>query len=429
MKKVRIQDEFDTIDLKQSDDLFLVDSRPVEQCERQSFRNSRPQTPVTDITKTNERKDTGDSLRAQTSAVLKSILKRAHPLKKLDTEKASDLAAAHRRSDQSDISPQKTKCCPYPFVEKLKTMADKQYHKGKRNIKKITLRGDDAKIDLEEEHQKILRLKESPKAERKLFASYVVKQDSDDVLDIVELNESPSEVRRRREEENERDKRSIVVPDEIIELPSQETQQQKDSDTVSIEPTINELLEEEFKTNPPRKMPRKQKDHVYEDIEGQDPLIRDFINHLSLSTEDETISNELNAATSSTLRPIASIDLNEYVDDGTIVAGTIKSQYLLAPISSIDSTSSDEENKKRLSAILDESDQNSLDVLIEMIEPNIDDIHLKSNLKRETSPLASDKKVTFSPSTEDEPTDEPHREDVDLPEHLRVVDNRWSKMR
>lgn len=295
-------------------------------------------------------------------------------------------------------------------------MADKQYHKGKRNIKKYTLRGDDQKIVLEEP-QKILNLKESPRAEHKVFASYVVKQDSDDVPEIMPMNESPSEIRRRREEEhNERS--STVVPDEIIELPVTD-----ETDAVSIEPTITELLEEEFKSNPPKKSPRKLKDHHYEDIDDADadPTVKDFVAQLSLNREDETISNELNAGV--TLRPISSIDSADFDEDGNenqrLQAATTKNG-LFAPLSSIDSTSSDDERRSK-------EDATTLDVVLEIREPG-DEVVKRSNLKRETSPGA-EKKVTFSPSTEDEPADEPHREDVDLPAHLKTVDNRWAKMR
>lgn len=349
---------------------------------------------------------------AKATEVLKSILKRAHPQKKLDIAKASN--STHATAD-NNTSP-KTKCC-HPLVDKLKTMADKQYHKGKRNIKKYALRGDDPKIVLEEE-QKILNLKESPRAERKVFASYVVKQDSDDVLDIVEMDESPSEVRKRRDEEHE-ERTSILVPDEVIDLP---TKNGNDTDAISIEPTINELLEEEFKSNPPKKAPRKSKDHHYEDIDDgeHDPLIQDFIQHLSLHKEDENIVNELK--NSSTLRPISSVDSTESTEDDEQKTTLQKSPGLLAPISSIDSASSDEDRRVHLASLSEESDQINVVVL--------DSSDMKrSNLKRETSPNA-EKKVTFSPSTEDEPVDEPHREDVDLPsDQLKVVDSRWSKMR
>lgn len=354
---------------------------------------------------------------AKATEILKGILKRAHPQKKLDISKAS--GTSHASQSIESTSPQKIKCC-HPLVDKLKTMADKQYHKGKRNIKKYALRGDDAKIVLQEE-QKILNLKESPRAERKQFASYVVKQDSDDVLDIVQMDESPTEVRKRRDEEQE-ERTTIVVPDEIIDLPPNGLGNCGDTDAVSIEPTINELLEEEFKSNPPKKAPRKLKDHHYEDIDDddQDPLIQDFIQHLSLKKEDENVINEIK--NSAQLRPISSIDSTESEDEHKL----IQKNSLLAPISSIDSASSDDERKINLTAVSEEDDA-ALNIVLEIREPT-DEIVKRSNLKRETSPNA-EKKVTFSPSTEDEPVDEPHREDVDLPNQLKIIDNRWSKMR
>ena len=331
---------------------------------------------------TEEVEETINQSKSPSTSVLKSVFKRANPVIKFDTAQKSP----DRESDSKT-----TKCLP-PFVEKLKTMADKQYHKGKQNIKKITLRGD-KKIDLDEK-QEILNLKVSPKADRsKTFASYVVKQDSDDILDIVQMDESPSEVRKKREEEPS----SIVVPDEIIELPALDSYQKDDLDAISIEPTINELLEEEFKTNPPpQKAPRKSKEHHYEDI--QDPVLQDFIDNLKRDEED--MSNELQKSLKS------SAEANQ--KENTELEATL--------------STSDEVTSLKPDDILPE-DRN--------LKVPADDAvtELKSNLRRETSP-GVDKKVTFSPSTEDEPSDEPHREDVDLPDYIRpAIDDRWSKIR
>lgn len=425
LKKVRINDEIqiaetDNHSVTGSESEDLPEYQPNEETQTpiltvQEYLTDAPIEPHTSQTASTPPKK--DSEAAKAIANLKSILKRAHPHKKIDIVKASAVETnpAHTSVDPADdnTSPKIGKYC-HPLVEKLKTMADKQYHKGKRNIKKYTLRGDDQKIVLEEQ-QKILNLKESPRAEHKVFASYVVKQDSDDVPEIMPMNESPSEVRRRREEEHkERSITSTVVPDEIIDLPTAD-----ETDAVSIEPTITELLEEEFKSNPPKKSPRKLKDHHYEDIDDADadPTVKDFIAQLSLNREDETISNELNEG--ATLRPISSIDSTEEEGHQRLQASPTKNG-LLAPLSSYDSTTSDDESRAK-------EDATTFDVVLEIREPG-DELVKRSNLKRETSPGA-EKKVTFSPSTDDEPADEPHREDVYLPGHLKTVDNRWATMR
>lgn len=358
------------------------------------------------------------SVDVKKTRTLPNFLKRALPSKKLDIQKANQSPP-----NQQLNSPTNTACC-HPLVEKLKTMADKQLHKAKqyRTIKKHPLQ-DGERIELSEP-QKILKLKESPKADRKEIASYIVKQDSDDVLEIIDLDESPSEIRRHREEERS----SIIVPDEIIELPvSKDDTNNNDNDTESIEPTVTDILESEWKNTPPPKSPRKRKDHVYEDIEESqavdslenDPTIQDFISHLSLRKEDDKIVKELADKSEdevvSTLRPISSID-SETDDEQKPTSN------LLAPISSIDSTSDDERKEKLvpLPGLEEEKDE----VLDEQKnQRKSEEPELKSLLKRESSP-SSDKKVTFS----DDNLDEPHREDVDLPEHIQLT-NKWSKMR
>lgn len=360
---------------------------------------------------TNEHKE--KSFEVKKTRALPNFLKRALPNKKLDIQKANQSS-----SDQPLNSPTNTACC-HPFVEKLKTMADKQLHKAKqyRTIRKHPLH-DDEQIDLNEP-QRILKLKESPKADRKEIASYVVKQDSDDVLEIIDLDESPSEVRKRQREEEHS---TIVCPDEIIELPlrrDNETDDNKDADAESIEPTVADILESEFKSTPPPKSPRKHKEHVYEEIADpqlaesleNDPSVEEFISHLSLRKEGDKVVREAGDKTedegASALKPLSSIEL-ETNDE--------PSSKLLAPISSIDSISEDERNLVPLPGSQEEIDETK-----ETKEPE-----LKSLLKREASP-SSDKKVTFSMSTE-ENLDEPHREDVDLPEHVKIT-SKWSKMR
>ena len=100
-------------------------------------------------------------------------------------------------------------------LNKIKKMADKQFKKvkpKKNAIKSVSIDKDDILLA---EETKILKLKESPKTRNRELTSYVVKQDSDETLDIQTLDESPSETRKRRESLNF----DVIVPDEIIELP------------------------------------------------------------------------------------------------------------------------------------------------------------------------------------------------------------------
>lgn len=387
--------------------------------------------------------------------VLRSILKRAHSApKKIQISKRKESVD---RAQQPLNSPTHVSCC-HPFVDKIKTMADKQLHKvtHKRSIKRTNLDNDN-KIVLQEE-QKILKLKESPRAERREFASYVEKRDSDEIMEIIELDESPSEVRKRRDEAIEKRSRnsSIVVPDEIIEIEDIVHAVEKRAkiqpvpepvfdlaDDEDKEPTIAELLEEEFKNEIPRKAPRRQKEHVYEDIDNPDdiaaakalaeqidpvePVIPSVVHTVKV---DDTQIADIVATV------IESLDAIE--EPITIVES--KPPTGLAPISSTESTSSEEADDKvaRLSAVTEESDQLGSEILLEQqsaaaaVEidgeaPIEKEPEIKSVLKGRESSLGPDKRVTFSASTE-EREEESTKEDVSLPDHI-TVDRRWSKMR
>lgn len=384
-------------------------------------------TATNDIIEDSCKLENTPNVKQRSATFLKNILDRNHTKKHLEenlqineTKEAIDVNTTEPELPSLQSQTKKPKCC-HPIVEKLKTMADKQYNKGKMNIRKLTIKSDE-KLDLDE-HQTILNLKESPRAERsKGFASYVVKhQDSDDVLEIVEMDESPSEVRRRRDQEHAERLVTVLVPDEIIELPIQSpNHQEESSDAISIEPTVNEILEEEFKTTAPNKAPRKSKEHYYEDIDiddDNDPMISDFA--AQLRREDETFARQMLETSSSVLRPLDSV---ESADSDTInVIEETTTKATLAPMSSIDSNSSDEERiRNRLSVL---SEDPSLDVVLEIVENN--DLELsgrKSNLKREVSP-GLEKKVTFSSSTEAVESEEDHEI-----EHEKM-DGRWSNMR
>jgi hypothetical protein len=265
-------------------------------------------------------------------------------------------------------------------INKIRKMADKQFKKvkpTKKAIKKIPISKND--IILEDE-TKILKLKESPKSRNRELTSYVVKQDSDDTVEIMDLDESPSETRKRRDEEKDADT-TIVVPDEIIEIPIT-TQIETDSQG-SQEPTVDEILKEELKNDPPPKSPRKKRDHVYEDIEKSlpkeedhaehklqrqtpidtfDPIFQDFVlgnrgMKISLQIQDEKITGDMDFHDPPELIKQVSDEDREDISEKSAPKSSLSAkQQLLAPISSIDSTSSDEGIKHQLSIVAEESD-------------------------------------------------------------------------
>lgn len=150
------------------------------------------------------------------------------------------------------------------------------------NIRSMPLCDSDKLAFNEEQQQKILNLRQSPRADHKAIASFVPHQDSsDDAMSIRDLDESPSETRRRREEERDEELRSqtpcsviaaspassvstIPVPDEVIELPNDDDQHAT-SKFEATEPVLTK--------KPPIKAARNSKatrDHHYEDIEDDD---------------------------------------------------------------------------------------------------------------------------------------------------------------
>ncbi|KAL9907560.1 uncharacterized protein ACN427_003652 isoform 1-T6 [Glossina fuscipes fuscipes] len=317
----------------------------------------------------------------------------------------------------------------FPIMKKLKNMADRQ--KKRLHIKRIAL-GKDEKIVLNEE-TKILKLKNSPKSQRSDIPHFIEKQDSDDILEIVELDESPS---RKRKDDGRDDNEigngdlnniktlsssSLVKPEEIIEITN--FMAEKNETTMS-------------SAAPPKKAPRLRRDHVYEEIDHPDfpaqefNLILDATSvealKLSLVTQDNSALKEVSTTTN--IIPLDRMGSSE--EDQIILAdqqgtdGAKSSTNLLAPISSIDSTSSDEDrNKKQLQPVLEEEsdqpedDQHSLQQMQVVIDQTME---LKPPaIRKEASPAPSEKKVTFS-YVEDEA--EPHREDIELsPEHIEAT--------
>uniref|UniRef100_A0A1A9Z2R0 Uncharacterized protein n=1 Tax=Glossina pallidipes TaxID=7398 RepID=A0A1A9Z2R0_GLOPL len=317
----------------------------------------------------------------------------------------------------------------FPIMKKLKNMADRQ--KKRLHIKRIAL-GKDEKIVLNEE-TKILKLKNSPKSQRSDIPHFIEKQDSDDILEIVELDESPS---RKRKDDGREDNEigngdlnkiktlnssSLVKPEEIIEITNFIAE--KDETATS-------------GAAPPKKAPRLRREHVYEEIDQPDMPAQEFnlildatsVEALKLSLVSQDNSALKEVSTTTNIIPLDRMGSSE--EDQIILAdqqgtdGAKSSTNLLAPISSIDSTSSDEDrNKKQLQPVLEEEsdqpedDQHSLQQQQVLIDQTME---LKPPaIRKEASPAPSEKKVTFS-YVEDEA--EPHREDIELsPGHLEAT--------
>lgn len=297
----------------------------------------------------------------------------------------------------------------FDIMKKLKSLAERQ--KKRLNIKRITLKKDE-KIVLGEQ-QKIMRLKASPKSDRGEIPHFIEKQDSDEILELVEYDESPCRKRTKEELLEDQPSGSVPQPEEIIELPVVKTE--LEAPTLEITEPAEEKTEEpekveqpeaevEDSADPPKKTPRVRKEHVYEEI-GQagahvdQPILELESLKKSLTRQDNLAIDDIESAKAVPLDRMGSSEEEQ------VTAG--KPGALLAPISSIDSTSSDEERARQaqLSPVTEEETE----------EPTAEEEPPRPALKKEASPAPSDKKVTFS-HVEDEA--EPHREDVELPEDV-----------
>lgn len=367
-KKVRIQEE--VLQTGSVPNLF----EPIEKLET-TFEKEEAQKVSQEPT------SSSSSSNVAAPASPKSILKRS------PAEEPEDTKTVAAGSSKTPKLKERLKS----FNEGIKNFSGKQMEKlgkAKRQIKKIPL-PHGKKIDFYDK-QKILRLKRSPKSAKHEFVSYLEKQDSDDTVEIVVLEDSPSNSRKNQDHE-------VPVPDEIIEINQETTKLEeiKEEDHVvpaSVEPAVekepetsqnNESIDDEIELNfteqtvpqiieppvtpdkkvPPPKAPRKQKGHIYEDIEEPasniDPLILDFMGgpkelKESLKVQDQLILKELKQKSEEEEDALSAL---------TSEVNT-KSQALLAPISSIDSTSSDEglERKNNLPALVEESDTGISDV-------------------------------------------------------------------
>ncbi|XP_055688515.1 uncharacterized protein LOC129793017 isoform X2 [Lutzomyia longipalpis] len=353
----------------------------------------------------------------------KSILKRSVK---------SDRAKQSPAKKEPDTSPNRVRYC-HPIVDKLKTMAEKQLSKTQgKKVKKIPLQ-ESNKISLEEE-QKILKLKDSPKAKHREITCFEERQDSDDIVEIVELDESPGEARRRRDEK--KDSTSHVTPDEIIELPVQSSDvelKNQPEDQPKDQPKDDKESSDEHTEEPKKKIPRRQ-EHVYEDIQtpviltgdSMDPsFLHEIIAPTDLKTSLKIQDKQLFAEVEYKRKPLEDITQSSEESQKSTTG-------LLAPICSVDSASSDDERKATLQAVVEESDaENTADKIPEITtsapenEDTATDVELKSVLKTEASP-SLDKRVTFSSSTEDDP--DLLKEDVELAGLDANLSSRWSNM-
>lgn len=401
---------------------------------------------------------------------LRSLLKRTHSApKKIQVSKnvPEDL-------DQREKSPPPVKCC-HPIVEKLKTMADKQLHKKtlkkEKKIKTVAL-AEERKIVLAE-HTKIIRLKDSPKAERKNVAAYLEKRDSDDVVEIVQLEESPSESRKRREE-SRKEEELERVPEH--EKEAEEREEQKESGFVvpsnvtglDTDPTVEELLEEEFKNDPPKKAPRKTKEHIYEEIEAPGALTQlktqklgkpanlfaCAVLHSVLNKDDFKDGlqrqNEIEDAVEVNLKedeakPSQDEKLNEQTDaevieskDTTDYSKPIPDEVInLKPAEEITTIET-----QKLDTVCEQSENEScpistIQITIDEsvdVERSSDETDKSKSDPRKDVFVKEEKKVKFSQSTEERYQEklaaekDPDKEDVELPEQAKVS-KRWSNMR
>lgn len=343
-------------------------------------------------------------------SVFKSLLKRTHSAPKKIDVTVRPKSPTTPKLVQGELSPPVHVSCCHPFVDKIKTLADKQLHKNKvpkkPKIRTVAVENEQSKIVLAET-TRIIRLKESPKADRKNVAAYMEKGDSDDIVEIIELDESPSESRKRREENRraEEHAKKFVVPANVTQ-------------SVDIEPTIDELLEEEFKNDPPKKSTRRSKEHIYEDIQPVDDLPAPAVSIQSIVVQKPP---EQNAA----LHEIA-------VEQRVIVAEE------LTEVPGASGLQEKEPSLPRPDEIIQISIEEAPDA--EVVETaavdengnNVHDARPKLEAMRDATLGAAEKKVKFSQSTEEYQEKiaaerGPEKEDVELPEHL--IKSKWSHMR
>lgn len=416
----------------------------------------------------------------------RSLLKRTH-----SAPKKIQLTKGERQDIDPDQpqSPTQVQCC-HPIVEKLKTMADKHVNKNKdkdaatpkkskskslttTTIKTVPLQSE-KKIVLAEQ-TRIIRLKDSPKAERKNVAAYLEKRDSDDIVEIVQLDESPSETRKRREEIRKLDEQNDDKKTDTKKLAGNDDSEKEfvvpqNLTGLNTEPTVEELLEEEFKNDPPKKAPRKVKEHIYEEIDTPGAITShvsaklgkpanvfacavlhsvlnkdEFKEKLKRQNEieddeEERLAQEKEASSAA----VVTIETSEL---STLTAPNDETKPIPDEIIEIKTTvnepndtlqsncGTDETNEKDQSQneVLPKNDNDSENREKTDNDESNENAPKSDNDQRKDGHVKEEKKVKFSQSTEEyqdklAAEKAPEKEDVELPENIKVS-KRWSNMR
>ncbi|XP_049296320.1 uncharacterized protein LOC125770593 isoform X3 [Anopheles funestus] len=390
-------------------------------------------------------------------------------------------------------------------LERAKSMADRQIDRAR--VQMNTLRRKKAASEPRGfPDQKILNLRESPRLNNREIPAYVVRQPSDEVIEVVDEDKIVKVT-----VETEASKSTVVVPDEIIELPKDQDNRPTESveeqvmvvevsaPTKPITPVVEddryEIIEPPksetaasveqptqvveppivpVKAKPPQKAPRKKKEHHYEDIEdfepqstkdavpepavpsvdqklqrqehikeeGLDPIIGEMLGNdkikISLQLQDEKFVDDMFGRR----KHLDEILQQSSEDEKEKEPVKLANKGLLAPISSIDSTSSDEEARRtHLSTLAEESDTGSIDggtpckkqdSLKDSELPPVEECSKELELTpaeehllmqaEKTNEDSSTKQDASQPAAEPEPV-------VSVMESEQAkVDSRWSKM-
>lgn len=345
-------------------------------------------------------------------------------------------------------------------LQKIKKMADEQISKvkTKSSIKKIPVAKDEIVLN---EKLEILKLKESPKSNHRELPAFIVKQDSDDTIDIVDLEQSPSESRKQRLIES-----GIVTPDEIINLPvSTDNNTQEPNSCKKLD--NQESHEHDQKHNDKEMSPttviiHKRKEHIYEEIDdfvskiafdsehvdrvtfqddknpdvnlGKqdniiDPLFDEFSREMnkkirkSLTSQDDSIKRELikrNPKIEELEKQISDDYKDERIGDFDDIDVHIKNPRSLAPLSSVDSTMSHDEPD---SPIIPVEKKHSHTHSGKEMSPTTVIIHKKNeNIYEEIDDFIA--KIAFDPENVERVKciDEKNPHDVDLEKHDNISD-------
>lgn len=444
--------------------------------ERENERKQQQLKPSSTTTQSHQDLSTFKPKEESKRFQLRSFLKRTHsaPKKIQVTKTCPD------ELDEREKSPPQAQCC-HPIVEKLKTMADKQLHKkapkkpSKSTIKTVPL-SKEKRIVLAEQ-TRIIRLKDSPKAERKNVAAYLEKRDSDDTVEIFQLDESPSETRKRREDSRKLDEQEEHEEHErnIENKNAKQKQYEEEKGFVvpqnltglDTEPTVEELLEEEFKNDPPKKAPRKTKEHIYEEIEApgaiathtarklgkpanmfasavlhsvlnKDEFKENLIRQNEIEDAEELKLEEDQAAPAGIV--VAKVDLKHESDNGP---KPIPEEVIDLKPSENEPAGTQESSSVPVETTPKMDSTTNIEITIENTDGEVEEkstdetddcgTRLSSDTRKDV--LSKDeKKVKFSQSTEERYQEKlaaekgPDKEDVELPEHIQVS-KRWSNMK